>query len=171
MSLSQSHSLPSPDLAYKLFEVYFRFIHPFFPIIHRQTFEAQYADGLHKRDPYHAQLVLSVCAVASIYSNDPLVCSTVAGRQVRGMRFIHDILHSGCALGNVNLSMLQAFVVGSQIIGSEHVLTSHAATNCLPSISRGDSYVLDYHRPWYKACSRHRCSSQVFSRYQEPSRS
>lgn len=112
MSLSRTPALPYPDLAYELFEVYFRFVHPFFPILHRQTFEAHYADGLHRRDHYHAQLVLSVCAVASIYSNNPRVHSTVAGREVRGMRYMHDIIRSECALGAVNLPVLQACVVG-----------------------------------------------------------
>ncbi|KAF8336549.1 fungal-specific transcription factor domain-containing protein, partial [Cantharellus anzutake] len=122
-ALPRVFAFPTPDLAHELFELFFRFFHPFFPILHRQTFESQYADGLHKRDHDQAVLLQSVCAVAAIYSNDPRVYGPLAGRQVRGMRYMRDAVLRECSFRAATLQDLQALILRifySQYLGEAH---------------------------------------------------
>ena len=51
----------------------------------RRTFEVQYADGLHRRDPHFAQLLFMIFALGSIYSDDPRILPE--GRSVPGYNY------------------------------------------------------------------------------------
>ncbi|KIK70021.1 hypothetical protein GYMLUDRAFT_536497 [Collybiopsis luxurians FD-317 M1] len=68
-----NHALvfPEPDLLYKLVDIYFTRFEPYFPLLHRRTFERSIAEGLHKVDTGFGQVLLAVCAVASKGSDDP----------------------------------------------------------------------------------------------------
>ncbi|KAK1222311.1 Gypsy retrotransposon integrase-like protein 1 [Marasmius sp. AFHP31] len=62
---------PEDDLFHDLINLYFTRHHPFFPLLHRPTFERLIAEGLHLRDRSFGATVLTVCAIASRQSNDP----------------------------------------------------------------------------------------------------
>ncbi|KAF9507697.1 hypothetical protein BS47DRAFT_1377865 [Hydnum rufescens UP504] len=103
---------PPPDLTHKLFELFFRYLTPFLPVIHRGTFEAQYASGLHFRQTSFAVVVLLVCAIASKFSDDPRVCLEHGGPASAGWRYFVQVkdlkktLHAPASLAD-----LQAFVL------------------------------------------------------------
>ncbi|KAK7464249.1 Gypsy retrotransposon integrase-like protein 1 [Stygiomarasmius scandens] len=62
-----------PDDAHlrDLTTTYFTFHHPYYPLLHRATFEKALSEGLHHRDYQFGQLVLVLCSVASRYTEDP----------------------------------------------------------------------------------------------------
>ncbi|KIY63689.1 hypothetical protein CYLTODRAFT_425873 [Cylindrobasidium torrendii FP15055 ss-10] len=61
---------PPADLLRDLCEIYFTNINHFMPALHRPSFDKHLSSHLHLRDPKFADLVLMVCAVASVHSND-----------------------------------------------------------------------------------------------------
>jgi hypothetical protein len=63
--------LPPKDLMPILLDAYFR--NTFFPIIHRQLFETQLRDGVHKQEKTFLRLVLLVCANGARWCDDPRV--------------------------------------------------------------------------------------------------
>ena len=66
-------NFPPPDLAQKLIESYFYNVNLMFPILHRVTFDRQWADGLYCRDAYFAAVCMAIFSVASRWSDDPRV--------------------------------------------------------------------------------------------------
>jgi hypothetical protein len=56
-----------------LFDKYFEYTHPFYPLHHRPTLERHYSEGLHHTDSAFAATLLLTCAVASRWSDDPRV--------------------------------------------------------------------------------------------------
>ena len=81
-------------------------------MIHRGTFEAQYASDLHFRQTSFAVVVLLVCAIASKFSDDPRVCLEHGGPASAGWKYFVQVkdlkktLHAPATLAD-----LQAFVV------------------------------------------------------------
>ncbi|KAG5642750.1 hypothetical protein DXG03_002231 [Asterophora parasitica] len=65
------YTFPDDDLITSLVDAYFTQINPFYPLLHRPSFEKLLANGLHQRDTYFGGTVLLVCALGSRYSNDP----------------------------------------------------------------------------------------------------
>lgn len=65
--------LPPTDLALKLIDLFFENINIHFPLLHRPTFERQWAKGLQFRDPWFSCLCLSVFAGSSRWCNDTRV--------------------------------------------------------------------------------------------------
>ncbi|KAJ6499094.1 fungal-specific transcription factor domain-containing protein [Mycena sanguinolenta] len=64
---------PEKDLMDSLLSLYFFHVHPFVPLLHRQTFEKSIHEGLHLRESRFGATVLLVCALAARYSSDPRV--------------------------------------------------------------------------------------------------
>ncbi|KAJ7268781.1 fungal-specific transcription factor domain-containing protein [Mycena haematopus] len=64
---------PEKDLMESLMSLYFSHVHPFIPLLHRQTFERSIDEGLHLRNSRFGATLLLVCALASRYSSDPRV--------------------------------------------------------------------------------------------------
>ncbi|THU83750.1 hypothetical protein K435DRAFT_733785, partial [Dendrothele bispora CBS 962.96] len=54
-----------------LIDTYFTFHHPYYPLLHKPTFEKAIFEGSHHRDHHFGQLVLTLCSVASRYTDDP----------------------------------------------------------------------------------------------------
>ncbi|KAJ7230906.1 fungal-specific transcription factor domain-containing protein [Mycena haematopus] len=67
------YSFPPPDLISMLVDLYFRHNNVFIPLLHRPTLERAIAANLHLRDDKFGANVLSVCAIASRFSDDPRV--------------------------------------------------------------------------------------------------
>ncbi|KAJ7032431.1 fungal-specific transcription factor domain-containing protein [Mycena alexandri] len=64
---------PEADLLKNLVTIYFERINPILDILHFPTFRQSLADDLHLRDQIFGAIVLTVCAVASRYSDDARV--------------------------------------------------------------------------------------------------
>ncbi|KAJ6522400.1 fungal-specific transcription factor domain-containing protein, partial [Mycena capillaripes] len=69
------YSFPPPELAVHLIELYFAHVNVYVPLLHRPTFQRGVEGGLHLRDDGFAAILLLVCAVASRWSDDPLITS------------------------------------------------------------------------------------------------
>ncbi|KAG9013058.1 hypothetical protein FRB94_003890 [Tulasnella sp. JGI-2019a] len=67
---------PPPDLTRVLIDHCFNDVISLFPILHRPSFEYQYAEGHHREDLDFAKLLLAVCSVGARYCNDERVCLT-----------------------------------------------------------------------------------------------
>jgi hypothetical protein len=66
-------NFPEPDLLPQLVNLYFTYINPFMPLLHRPTFEKSIADDLHHRDVQFAMVTLLVCAIGVRFSEDPRI--------------------------------------------------------------------------------------------------
>ena len=64
---------PPADLAETLFSLYFARSNSVFPLLHRPTFDRQWHDGLHHRNPWFACVCACLFAVASRWCNDKRV--------------------------------------------------------------------------------------------------
>ncbi|KAJ3828383.1 fungal-specific transcription factor domain-containing protein [Lentinula raphanica] len=64
---------PPQDLLTHLLDVWFTKVQPFFPLLHRPTFERSICSGLHYQDRHFGETLLAVCAISSRQSDDPRV--------------------------------------------------------------------------------------------------
>ncbi|KAJ7627372.1 fungal-specific transcription factor domain-containing protein [Roridomyces roridus] len=68
-----SYICPPPDLMYHLIELYFKHVHPIFPLLHRPLLERHVQEELHTRDPSFEAVLMALFGIASRYSDDPRV--------------------------------------------------------------------------------------------------
>ena len=75
MSLLQpvAFNFPPPSLMLHLVSVFFFCVNPFYPLLHRPSFEAGLREGRHEKDPRFGAVTMLMCAVASRWSEDPRV--------------------------------------------------------------------------------------------------
>ncbi|KAF8210345.1 fungal-specific transcription factor domain-containing protein [Mycena galopus ATCC 62051] len=66
-------AFPPPPLAAQLIDLYFIHCNSQLPLLHRPTFEQQFRDKLHHRSIWFSCVCLGIFAVASRWSDDPLV--------------------------------------------------------------------------------------------------
>ncbi|THU83749.1 hypothetical protein K435DRAFT_765644 [Dendrothele bispora CBS 962.96] len=121
-------SLDFPDDAHlwELTNIYFTLHHPYYPLLHKSTFEQALSEGLHRRDQDFGQLVLALCAVASRYTNDS--------------RNIPQSHHSSLGLGWKWLQQINLFK-GASVMSpvSLHELQTHCLAICfLQTTSQSD---------------------------------
>ncbi|KAJ7289428.1 fungal-specific transcription factor domain-containing protein [Mycena rebaudengoi] len=64
-------SFPENDLMMTLVSLYFENTNPFLPLLHQHMFEQRMAEGLHLHNSGFASTLLLVCAIGSVYSEDP----------------------------------------------------------------------------------------------------
>ncbi|KAF8162154.1 fungal-specific transcription factor domain-containing protein, partial [Mycena galopus ATCC 62051] len=67
------YAFPARDLLSTLVDLYFQHVNIYNPLLHRPTFERELADNLHLRDDKFGAIVLTMCAAASRFSDDPRV--------------------------------------------------------------------------------------------------
>ncbi|KAJ7091553.1 fungal-specific transcription factor domain-containing protein [Mycena belliarum] len=82
---------PPSDLITALLDLYFTHVHPFFPILHRPSFERSVADGLHLRNIHFGGTLLAALAIASRYSDDPRVFVDPDAPLSAGWKFIQQV--------------------------------------------------------------------------------
>ena len=123
---SRPVTFPEDDLILSLLSLFFRYTTPFMPVIHRATFEAQYADKLHFRDPPQAKLLLMMCAVASPYSDDPRVLHEYRGAKIPGYQYFCQVKDWPKLLAPSTLADIQACVVCTLSSGQRHLIDCHA---------------------------------------------
>nr|GAT53221.1 predicted protein [Mycena chlorophos] len=68
------YSFPDADLLPALVELYFVHENPYYPVLHRPTFERRLKEELHLRDHRYAATLLLVCSLGARHCNDPRVC-------------------------------------------------------------------------------------------------
>ncbi|TFK88612.1 hypothetical protein K466DRAFT_66010 [Polyporus arcularius HHB13444] len=61
---------PEPDLMHRLVDAYFEQFNIYLPLLHRPTFEHDIQRGLHFRDRSFGSVVLLVCAMGAIWTQD-----------------------------------------------------------------------------------------------------
>ncbi|KAJ7360937.1 fungal-specific transcription factor domain-containing protein [Mycena albidolilacea] len=114
---------PENDLLKALIKIYFEQINPLLGILHFPSFHQSILDGLHFRDPQFGAVVLTVCALASRYSDDPRVfiegansehsCGWKWYRQVRPLRATFSDVPSLYELQLICLGTI--FIIGQSI--------------------------------------------------------
>ncbi|KAG9029914.1 hypothetical protein FRB95_004744 [Tulasnella sp. JGI-2019a] len=67
---------PPPDLIRTLVDHCFDKTISLLPVLHRPTFDRQYAEGMYRTDFNFAKLLLIVCSIGARHSKDPRVCLT-----------------------------------------------------------------------------------------------
>ncbi|THU83748.1 hypothetical protein K435DRAFT_423220 [Dendrothele bispora CBS 962.96] len=65
-----SFDFPNDAHLRELVNVYFTLHHPYYPLLHKPSFERDLSEGLHHRDEDFGKLVLALCALASRYTDD-----------------------------------------------------------------------------------------------------
>ncbi|KAJ7913922.1 fungal-specific transcription factor domain-containing protein [Mycena leptocephala] len=70
---STQYTFPDSDLLPALVHLYFKEVNPFWPVLHRPTFDRKVADKLHLRDHRFGTTLLMVCSLGARYSDDPRV--------------------------------------------------------------------------------------------------
>ena len=66
----RKYNFPEPELLTSLTTLFFAYVAPVQPLLHRPTFMNAVNNGLHLRDHKFGAIVLLVCATASRYSYD-----------------------------------------------------------------------------------------------------
>ncbi|KAF8187612.1 fungal-specific transcription factor domain-containing protein [Mycena galopus ATCC 62051] len=67
------YAFPPSDLLSALVDLYFEYSKFHYPLLHRPSFKRSLANNLHLEDDKFGAIVLSVCAIASRFSDDPRV--------------------------------------------------------------------------------------------------
>ncbi|KAI3609468.1 hypothetical protein WG66_001243 [Moniliophthora roreri] len=70
-----TYVFPDEDLLPQLIELYFQHVNPFWPLLHRPTFERSVAEREHLYGHLFGGVLLLVCATGARYSSDPRVFS------------------------------------------------------------------------------------------------
>ncbi|KAI9059209.1 hypothetical protein FKP32DRAFT_1580479 [Trametes sanguinea] len=112
---------PEPDLMNKLVTTYFTDIHPYVPVLHRQTFEKSLEDGLHLRDEGFGAVVLLVCANACgwiLESEDPRISSVGTQKRPGLYWFLEVEKRRRSLLSPTRLCDLQKYVLMAIYLGS-----------------------------------------------------
>ncbi len=154
---------PPEDLTPKLFDFFFRSVTPFLPVIHRPSFEAQFADGVHFRCPAFACVVLLVCAIGSKYSDDPRVSLEEAGPASAGWKYFIQVKELKKALyAPATLADLQCFVVSLALLSQQMLQPKYSgvAGGLLSPINKRSALRVDYSGHWDPLCPRCRRTSQ-----------
>ena len=111
---TQSTVLPPADLTRKLFDLFFRYVTPFFPVVDQVAFEAQYMARVHEKEPQFARLVHLVCALGSVYCpDDPRVFS--AEGSMPGLKFFRETKDRRL-YGRLVLTDVQCYIVSSMSV-------------------------------------------------------
>lgn len=111
---------PEEDLMHDLVDLYFRHVNRVFPVIHEASFRLRFTDNLHKRDRRFGHLLLSVLAVASLYSTDQRTTEDVEGIAIPGQRFFEQVKDWNKTLAAAALSDLQSAFVSIIIVIHMH---------------------------------------------------
>lgn len=103
---------PDDDLIPRLVGNYFTHLNPFWPLLHRPSFERALRDNRHHTDIGFGSVVLLACAVGARWTDDPRVYLEGASKHSAGWRWfdqVHMIRKS--MLGPPRLYDLQIFAV------------------------------------------------------------
>ncbi|KAF7345328.1 Zn(2)-C6 fungal-type domain-containing protein [Mycena sanguinolenta] len=106
---------PPPDLLSVLVDLYFEQCNIYIPLLHRPTLEHAIADNLHLRNEKFGAIVLSLCAVASRFSDDPRVFDP-AKPLTCGWNYFSQLSHELDIFSSPTLYDLQRCCLGIQFL-------------------------------------------------------
>ncbi|KAJ6489950.1 fungal-specific transcription factor domain-containing protein [Mycena sanguinolenta] len=109
------YTLPPPDLLSVLVDLYFEQSNIYIPLLHRPTLEHAIADNLHLRDEKFSAILLSVCAIASRFSDDPRVFDP-AEPLTCGWKYFSQLTHELDLLSSPTLYDVQRCCLGIQFL-------------------------------------------------------
>lgn len=78
------YEFPPDDLLYSLIESYFEHLNPYWPVLHRPTFNEWLNYGFHLHHLGFATVVMLVCANGAQFCQDPRVCFEPGRRSSAG---------------------------------------------------------------------------------------
>ncbi|ESK87972.1 hypothetical protein Moror_10847 [Moniliophthora roreri MCA 2997] len=88
---SPDYDFPEEDLLNELIDLFFKKINFAFPVLHRPVFEKCIKDNLHRQNRHFGATVLTLCAVASRYSDDSRVFDDPAEPSSAGWKYFRQI--------------------------------------------------------------------------------
>ncbi|CAK5269796.1 unnamed protein product [Mycena citricolor] len=110
---------PEQDMITRLVDLYFAFVHPTLPILHRPSFEHCVSQGLHFRNKDFGALLLTVLALASRYSDDPRVLIDGRSTLSSGWRFANQVNMHGMweptIYGVQYLALMTVYIRGTSV--------------------------------------------------------
>ncbi|KAK7036253.1 Zn(2)-C6 fungal-type domain-containing protein [Favolaschia claudopus] len=94
-----TYTFPPQDLLLRLISAYFTSVNPFIPILHRPTFEKDFAAHKHlsPTDDGFAKIVLLVCALGARYSDDPRVNANGMPIEMLGYEWFDQVKLTTCS--------------------------------------------------------------------------
>ncbi|CAK5284296.1 unnamed protein product [Mycena citricolor] len=120
---------PEQDMIARLVHLYFAFVHPTLPILHRPSFEHCVSQGLHFRNKDFGALLLTVLALASRYSDDPRVLSDGRSTLSSGWRFANQVNMHGMweptIYGVQYLALMTVYIRGTTVFVLDQTLSTH----------------------------------------------
>lgn len=106
------YEFPEPDLMPILVEYHFSECNSLLALLHRPSFDAAVADGLHFRDDGFASVLLLVCAIGSGYVNDPRVMLDITSGHSAGWKWFSQVtLNRNSLLSPPSLFDIQIYCV------------------------------------------------------------
>ncbi|KAJ7187932.1 fungal-specific transcription factor domain-containing protein [Mycena filopes] len=85
------YTYPDPDLLLSLVSLYFQEVNPYWPVLHRPSFERKLANQLHLYDPKFGATLLAVCSLGARHSDDPRICLDGAHIHTAGWRWLSQV--------------------------------------------------------------------------------
>ncbi|KIK68679.1 hypothetical protein GYMLUDRAFT_215462 [Collybiopsis luxurians FD-317 M1] len=117
------YEYPPNDLLKSLLALYWEHFHPFYPLLHRPTFEKSLAAKLHMYDRPFGATVLAVCALASRYSADPRVLyDNTTSMHSAGWKYFNQIEFVPKSLvGSFSVHVLQVYPLSVTFMLGTHM--------------------------------------------------
>lgn len=107
---------PPDDLIPRLVDNYFVFMNPFFPVLHRPSFERALNDRRHHSDIGFGSVVMLVCAIGALWIDDPRVSIEGMSKHSSGWKWFEQVqVQRKSFLGPPRLYDLQIYAVRSLI--------------------------------------------------------
>lgn len=153
-------NFPDPDLLSSLVELYFTYINPYIPLLHRPTLEKAIADGLHQREVQFAATVLLICAIGVRFSEDPRVTAVPYDhpKSLGWVWFYQSQEMHQSVLFKPSLHTIQAYCVRPILRSHQRILISLSVVCNVYGRLFSGSCALDHAWCRYSASSRSRCS-------------
>ncbi|KIK55566.1 hypothetical protein GYMLUDRAFT_121143, partial [Collybiopsis luxurians FD-317 M1] len=128
------YEYPPEDLFEHLLALYWEHLNPFYPLLHRPTFEKSIAAKLHLYDQTFGSTVLAVCALASRYSDDPRVLyGDMTSKHSAGWRYFNQIEF----VPNIFLESPSVYALQVYPLSVIFMLATHMVETCWVLIGTG----------------------------------
>ncbi|KAJ7128289.1 fungal-specific transcription factor domain-containing protein [Mycena filopes] len=110
----RQYHFPRADLIASLISHYFSNVNLYFPLLHRPTFDKSFAGEAHLHDDGFARILLLVCALGSLYSDDPAVQMPSTPSNTAGWRWFDQV--DLTVRGQPTLYDIQCYCLAAQFL-------------------------------------------------------
>ncbi|KAF5346392.1 hypothetical protein D9758_012772 [Tetrapyrgos nigripes] len=100
------YDFPPADDLHRFIDIYFLEREPYFPLLHRPTFEKSIRQGLHYRNPAFGAVVLAVCAHGDKVLSTSSIGEIPGGRWINQIRLARFIFHETLELDHLQVYCL-----------------------------------------------------------------